>query len=243
MLALIDGDIVAYRCAASAEDEHADIAFMRANIMLNDMMEEVQATGHKVFISGKREDNFRLRVNPEYKANRKDVVRPIHLDATKEFLVTQWGATTCQGYEADDGLGMDQRDSGTVICSIDKDLLQVPGLHYNFVKKLLTKVTPSEGLKNFYTQVLTGDRTDNVIGLAGIGPVKAGKILEGLLPEEYYEACRGAYNDDERLHSNCKLLWVWRAPNQIWEPPNEAQIKEALEEAPIQIRDQLQLPL
>jgi 5'-3' exonuclease len=116
-------------------------------------------------------------------------------------------------------------------------------LHYNFVKKLLTKVTPSEGLKNFYTQVLTGDRTDNVIGLAGIGPVKAGKILEGLLPEEYYEACRGAYNDDERLHSNCKLLWVWRAPNQIWEPPNEAQLKEALEEAPIQIRDQLQLPL
>lgn len=242
MLALIDGDIVAYRCAASAENEDRDIAFIRTRVMMRDILDEVNATSHKVFLSGVREDNFRMKVDPEYKANRKDVIRPQHLDATKEFLVTNWQAQVCKGYEADDGLGMEQKAEGTVICSIDKDLLQVPGWHYNFVKKEMVKITQDEGFRRFYLQVLTGDRTDNVFGLSGIGPVKAGRLLEGLLPEEYYEACRAAYNDDERLHKNCKLLWVWREANQIWEPPKDHAKKEEAnkeeipqKEAPIQV--------
>lgn len=224
MIALVDGDIVAYRCAASAEKEDRDISFMRADIMMNDLMSETGGTSHKVFLSGKRENNFRFKVNSEYKANRVDMVRPIHLEATKEFLVTHWQAQVCQDYEADDGMGIEQREQGTVICSIDKDLLQVPGLHYNFVKKITTIITQDEGLKRFYTQVLTGDRTDNVFGLQGIGPVKAAKLLEGLLPEEYYNACREAYNDDDRLHNNCQLLWVLREGNKHWEiPKNHVQ--------------------
>lgn len=236
MFALIDGDIVAYRCAASAEKEELDIALMRATVMMNDLLSETSATGFKIFLSGGREDNFRVKVDPEYKANRKDLVRPIHLDATKKLLITNWQAKVCNGYEADDGMGMEQQEQGTVVCSIDKDLLQVPGLHYNFVKKEFIRISKDEGIKRFYTQVLTGDKTDNVIGLSGIGPVKAAKILDGLLPEEYYDACREAYNDDIRLHTNCKLLWIWREPNQVWEPPN-AKDKKDQEEAAFKTKE------
>ena len=38
MLALIDADIVAYRCAASAEEENLDVALMRADKMMMEML-------------------------------------------------------------------------------------------------------------------------------------------------------------------------------------------------------------
>ncbi len=68
----------------------------------------------------------------------------------------------------------------TVICSIDKDLQQIPGNHYNFVKKEHSFVTPEEAIQNFYKQILTGDAADNIKGAKGIGPVRAGKIIGGL---------------------------------------------------------------
>tara|TARA_R110000868_G_scaffold6738_1_gene37687 strand:- start:423 stop:1136 length:714 start_codon:yes stop_codon:yes gene_type:complete len=217
--ALIDADIVAYRCAASAEKEEASIAMMRTDLLMQEIISATGSTGYKAYLSGYGEDNFRRKVDPQYKANRVDVVKPIHLAACQEFLVTHWKAETVRGYEADDAMGMSQT-AETVICSIDKDMLQVPGYHYNFVKKEFKQVTEDEGLKAFYTQTLVGDRADNVFGVAGIGPVKAAKLLDSLLPQEYYKACLTLYLDDkERLHSNCKLLWIWRSPGDVWEPP------------------------
>jgi 5'-3' exonuclease len=86
----------------------------------------------------------------------------------------------------------------------------VPGNHYNFVKKLFTTVTEDQGLKAFYTQTLVGDRSDGITGVVGLGPVKAAKVLDPLLPEEYYNACKELYNDDIRYHRNCELLWILR---------------------------------
>jgi 5'-3' exonuclease len=67
---------------------------------------------------------------------------------------------------------------------------------------------------------LVGDRSDNISGIGGIGPVKAEKALGGLRPEEYYETCRSLYNDDERFHLNMKLLYIWQKPDDMWTPPN-----------------------
>ena len=155
---------------------------------------------------------------PTYKANRT-APRPKHWEACRQFLVTHHKAKIVEGYEADDALGMEQRDNGTTICSIDKDMLQLPGRHYNFVRKEFYDVTPDQGLKSFYTQSLVGDTSDNIIGVPGIGPKKAAKLLDPLLPEEYYEACKNQYDSVERFHTNCKLLWIWRKPHDVWSPP------------------------
>jgi 5'-3' exonuclease len=117
------------------------------------------------------------------------------------------------------GIQQDKEGGTTVICSIDKDLLQIPGKHYNFVKKVFQEVTSDQGLKFLYMQSLIGDRSDNIIGVAGIGPVKAERALEELLPEEWYDKCRELYSDDERFHLNMKLLYIWQKPNDSWEPP------------------------
>ena len=130
----------------------------------------------------------------------------------------QWKAILCEGYEADDALGIEAtKDKNTVICSLDKDLLQIPGKHYNWVKKEFKTITPDNGLLAFYTQTLVGDTSDNITGVVGIGPVKAGKALNGLLPEEYYQTCREMYNDDERYYNNCRLLWIWRELGGTWD--------------------------
>jgi hypothetical protein len=129
------------------------------------------------------------------------------------------------------GVQQDKETMSTVICSIDKDLLQIPGRHYNFVKKLHSVVTPENGLKFLYMQSLIGDRSDNIIGVAGIGPVKAERALAELLPEEWYDKCRELYNDDERFHLNMKLLYIWQKPNDSWEPPTTTTDSPQGEEA------------
>ena len=222
MRALIDGDIVVYRGAASAEKEEQWVALARADQMIQDILADTGSDSYSVYLTGT--DNFRREIAPSYKANRPDE-RPAHWQAVREFLVTHHKAEICNGHEADDQLGIQQdKERGTtVICSIDKDLLQIPGRHYNFVKKTFQEVGIDEGLEHLYLQSLIGDRSDNIIGVAGIGPVKATQALDGLLPEEWYDKCRELYNDDERFHLNMKLLYIWQKPNDIWQPPTKEQ--------------------
>ena len=222
MRALIDGDIIVYRGAASAQEEEQWVAQARADKIIQEILEDTGATSYQVYLTGS--NNFRREIAPSYKANRPDE-RPTHWEAVRQFLVTQHKAIICDGYEADDEMGIqqDKETLTTVICSIDKDLLQIPGRHYNFVKKIHSVQTPEQGLKHLYLQSLIGDRSDNIIGVAGIGPVKAEQALAELLPEEWYDKCRELYNDDERFHLNMKLLYIWRKPNDSWEPPKQEE--------------------
>jgi 5'-3' exonuclease len=76
--------------------------------------------------------------------------------------------------------------------------------------------------------MLTGDRTDNIEGIHGIGPVKATKILsECKTEQELYEAVWKTYQKHElsleRLTENGQLLWLRRKPDQMWLPPSTSQ--------------------
>jgi len=86
-------------------------------------------------------------------------------------------------------------------------------------------VTEEQGLRNFYTQMLTGDRTDNIIGLKGIGPKKAEKILvDCKTEEEMYATVVKSYLEagltEERVTENGNLLWLRRVPNQVFQAPS-----------------------
>ena len=100
-------------------------------------------------------------------------------------------------------------------------MLQIPCSHYNPNKRTMTEMGEFEGLRFFYTQILTGDKADNIIGLYGIGPKKADKILADCTTEAgMYEECLRSYGGDEaRVIENARLLWLRRYDNQIWEPP------------------------
>ena len=136
-------------------------------------------------------------------------------------------AITTENEEADDAVGIESNRYKAWIVHVDKDLDQLPGWHYNPVKDEEYYITEEEGLKNFYLQMLTGDRVDNIVGLRGIGPVKANKILKDAVTEEQlYKAVQKAYADageaPERILENGQLLWLRRFPDQMWELPSEA---------------------
>ena len=82
-------------------------------------------------------------------------------------------------------------------------------------------IEEQEAIKHFYKQLLTGDRTDNIRGLEGIGNKKAEKILKGLTKEkELYKAVLEKYNNNkEYLLEQGRLLWIRKKKNQLWKLP------------------------
>jgi 5'-3' exonuclease, N-terminal resolvase-like domain len=188
---------------------------------------ETGASDFKAFLTGS--DNFRNTINPEYKANRKDMRRPQWLQHAREHLVTRWGASVEDGQEADDAMGICQYNNpNTVIASIDKDLLMIPGKHYNFVKEEHKEMNELEAIRHFYWQLIMGDKTDNIMGFDGLARQTVPKKLEWAMAEltdcqneaTMFELVRGMYNDDERMLVSGRCLWIRRQEGQIWQFPN-----------------------
>lgn len=233
---LVDGDLFAYRCAASAENDNEHIAAARMETLLDTCLQETNSDEFEFFVSGPT--NFRYQVYPEYKATRASLVRPRFLAYCKQYLVDKYNATVSDNCEADDCMAIAQTaasaDNQTIICSLDKDMLQVPGMHYSWeiqggpqekrwVKEaILQEITPIEGLRRFYTQMLTGDTSDNVKGVEGIGKVKAKAMLADLeTEEEMFDVVLEAYGFPEIMLMNGQVLWLQRQPGEIWRLPFE----------------------
>ena len=216
-LAIIDADIICYRVGFASEDVSEEVCLARVTKLVNEIVyEDLKCDDYKAYITGKGNYRNELAVTEPYKGNRKDAKRPVHYQAIRTHL-QRLGAELVEGSEADDAVATEATKTGGWIVSIDKDLDQVAGWHYNFVKHEEYYVTEEEGLRNLFTQVLTGDRTDNIIGLKGIGPKKAEKLLQDCKTErEYYDACLKAYDGNQlRVDENLNLLWLRREPNQM----------------------------
>lgn len=246
MLALVDMDLLLYRVGYTTMADPEWVAAARCDEMMDNILVKTGATEWRGFLSDSRDNNFRTQLFPFYKANRKQE-KPTHYEFLKEHLLTRWGAEIAHGMEADDALGIAQDSDSpidrshpyqTVVCSIDKDLLQVPGLHYNFVKDEWFEIDEREGTRRFYTQLLTGDTTDNIRGCRGIGPVKAEKALAGLVDEEdYLDAVFNIYQKQEEemsteeviqhIYTAGQLLYILRTETDRWVFPRSKQIAEA----------------
>lgn len=164
--------------------------------------------------------NFREAVAKKkvYKGNRKPDSKPLHYLNLVEYVKANYECVMAKGLEADDLLGVYQMRAEpltTVICSRDKDLKIIPGMHYGWEAGFQREFGPVQvdevgeislnarrnkvsgsGLKFFYSQVLTGDVTDNYPGLPSCGPVKAFNTLSDTNTEgEMFEAVLGAYRE------------------------------------------------
>ncbi len=144
-------------------------------------------------------ENFRLEIDPTYKWKRPGHTgRPANYNAVREGLSDAILSKTLPRLEADDVMGIIQtapassgirksllRGGETIIISVDKDMLQVPGLHYNPVTKRRSVVEKVDGDHLHMVQTLMGDAVDNYDGVPGIGIKKAEAILKpaGLDPE------------------------------------------------------------
>lgn len=229
MKALIDGDIIAYRIgfASQSTDKESGLvipdplpyALHSAKRYVDNILKSLEIDSHQMFLTPSK--TFRNKVRDDYKANRKGTAKPVHLKDIRDYLISKYKAKVVEGMEADDALGLSQ-NKDTIICSVDKDLLMVEGMHYNFVTKKYTSVSAEEGHRFFHQQMLTGDATDNIVGLRGIGPKKAQKLLEatdkdlweGMILDAYIEHF-GIGEGRVRCVQNSMLLWILQRNKQM----------------------------
>lgn len=224
MLNLVDADIVAFRCAASAENDPVDVALHRVDVMLDETMVLTQSDSYRCFLSGS--NNFRYEIYPEYKANRKDKADPVHRQACIDYIVRKWNGEVSDGKEADDDIGI-ASGQDTIISSIDKDLRQIPGKHFNLVSKVLDVVNEWQGHFNFYSQLVLGDRADNIPGYDRIMRNTIPKFLQSDFDalnsyeteQEMFEHVWNMYDSAghvANMELNGQLLWIWRKENDSW---------------------------
>lgn len=191
--------------------------------------------------------NFRidLATKKGYKAQRKQE-KPFHYNNIGAYLLANYDVKLAIGMESDDLMSIDQTKAAstgdTIICSRDKDLKQVPGMHYSwpcgkqqeFGPALIDELGSIEvvkgkivggGLKFFYSQVLTGDAVDNIPGLPKYGPVKAYTLLHDCRSErELFEVCQTAYMSvygegwKKEMLEQCQLLWMIRELDENQNP-------------------------
>ena len=187
-LLLIDADIMYYRAAWSAEDyfdfgtpDKKQVVQDREVILLFDKLLAgvcKNLNSQAYLLCWTLDHNYRTEIDPMYKANRKDAPRPACSPSVKEILRGTYPSLEHDGLEADDLMGLHSGE-GRIIVSDDKDLLTVPGLHYQPRKpyKGVFGVSVSDADYLLHRQILEGDRVDGYKGIPGVGPKKAEKIL------------------------------------------------------------------
>jgi 5'-3' exonuclease len=219
MLALIDGDIVVYRAAAvSDNDPDPSQMFDRIDWTMQNILDACNTKNYIACVGGG--DNFRKKLDPTYKANRVKEP-PKYLNQANEYLVTRWGSKVATGWETDDELGVHAtlNEDNCYICSIDKDLRQIPGKHYNFVRNDFQNENYVTGMYNFFTQMLKGDYSDNVKGVPKIGEVRAKRILSvSDDPQDWEEIVSNLYKEHNLDYElNYYLLWIARSREYLEE--------------------------
>ena len=213
----------------------AEDAISNLHTIINNILEDLNTSKCRIFLNGK--DNFRekLATLQPYKGNRNDSRKPVHFDLIKETLIEEYFAEVVDGFESDDAMAIHQSED-TIICTQDKDLDMVPGYRYNISKREVYKISEIEAMRSFYGQLVQGDSTDNIPGIAGIGKVTAERLFKKCTDDlQCFEIVLTEYNKAIRkLDKNplfmCgalsgiileigNLLWMLRSNEDKWEFP------------------------
>ncbi len=192
---------------------------------IKEVVEAVSADEYVLFVSGS--ENFResIATLKPYKGNRVQE-KPVYFDTTREFFLNHHACVLSEGQEADDDIGIrqTQMDGKGIICTIDKDLMQIPGYHYNWNKDAKFKVTPDKADLWFWMQMLIGDTADNIPGIDQIGPAGAADLLSdttsridrsSIVAEHYREQYGSEWKN--AINEVGKLLWIRRQPDELWD--------------------------
>lgn len=181
-----------------------EIAIDRMGNKLLKVLDAIENTGHKLnghelYITNCSK-SIRKNLDPEYKAKRK---RNKWVSAIRKYLIENDNVIYDDEYEADDLIAdrakeMNEANEQFIVVSIDKDLKQIPGWHFDYyVKKWIDKegveqkqmkglffTSPFDSWQMLGIQVLMGDAGDGIRGIPGIGKVKAERLLYGCKTRE-----------------------------------------------------------
>ena len=203
MKLLIDADFVVYKCCASAEDEidfgdDVIVVTSKFSDALGCVKRDLKRIAQNFFdpeliLFFSDSVNFRKSIQPSYKGHRNRK-KPCGYKRVINALSNDYKVVIQPTLEADDAMGIAATaHPGNVICSPDKDMLQIPGTLFNMKETI--SVTKEEGDRWHLIQTLAGDQTDGYGGVPGIGVKRAVTLFE----EKGYtwKACLEAFADKD----------------------------------------------
>jgi hypothetical protein len=134
------------------------------------------------------------------------------------------------------GLPKDARDYQYIIATIDKDLDQIPGPHYNYLKQVFYSQLEDAARLFFFQQCLSGDPTDGIPGCWKVGEGKAaafiskharrsdGLIWEGICREyaasQKVAGCPYVGSDPSAVAlETARLVYLQQKEGELWNPP------------------------
>ncbi len=207
----------------------------------------------RLVLSGPGNYRYKIATIKPYKGNRDPSHIPVHYQAIRNYLTDIWRARVIHGREADDEVSIEgwklwRENQGKqtkassapqyVVASIDKDLDQIPGWHYDYMKKVFYFVDEESARKQLWTQILAGDSGDNIPGCWRIGYEKAAEIIQreidrgagdlGLWLEvqNQYTASKEKkgcpYPDKfppDVATETAQLVYMQQRPGELWQPP------------------------
>lgn len=184
-IAYVDGDIFRYEIGSLTDAHPFDPNGVRIPVSpefiydrLDERLERIkEITGCEklvVFLTGDSNFRFDIATIQPYKGNRTGLEKPFHYNTVGKYLLERYGAIVVNGREADDALALALRAGGeeVILCSRDKDLWTVSGWHYRWAcgdyqpEVMPHYVDEYHGDLKFFTQMLIGDSTDNILGCA-----------------------------------------------------------------------------
>lgn len=236
-----DGDVWCYRLAFSSQHEPPDppAPWFTIKWAIHETLDKVKrrfpnAAIHICMTDEHRNFRKEIAVTSKYKGGRVSV-KPYWWRKVRDFFLNDTRCILSVNEEADDVMSKKLMESPYHACvSIDKDLKNTPGTHWNDHTGKGMHVTTHIAYRLFYTQLLTGDQVDNIKGCHRIGKAKAATMLEGCKTPEEYECVVGlAYstvkgwkgedgewvenNDPEALVIEMgRLLWMRRVDDEMW---------------------------
>lgn len=226
---LIDGDMLVYRVGFACDEESERIAIQTMSNYISEILSDLSEhyTEHQVYLTGSSNFRTKVAVSQPYKGSRP-ARKPVHKDLLREYMLDTWKAELSDNMEADDCIAIKstELEHKSIICSLDKDFLQIPTKMYDYTKKIMKEIDERSATEWLYRQALMGDRVDNIAGIHGVGPKKAEKALADWETErELYERCLKLYEENEldadRLYESLQLLYLLRSTDDRYRIPDE----------------------
>jgi len=187
-LTIIDLDSIIYVVAyqeRNANDDYFSELTVRGKVesFVDDIIKETSAECLLGFYQLQGHKNFRYNIYQKYKEKRPEAPDFIKMwrPLIHETFDSITGIFGLKVIESDDAVSIAAREYASdyeiTLAHIDKDLNSIPGLHYNYNKKLFYNVTKEEAKFFFKCQVLAGDASDSISGIPGIGLKTAAKFV------------------------------------------------------------------
>ena len=185
MVSLIDADSIVYIIAWNHKEGASDSEIAASvDSVVTMILHNTRATGYIGVLSGSKNFRHTIYKYDTYKGQRppKPEWHQQFESAIKKRLSDRWKFYMVEDIEADDAICAHAEVCETqgipyTICSPDKDLRQIPGKHYDYKKNEFADVIPDQAFYNLCIQLLSGDRTDNIAGIPGLGEVKSKAVL------------------------------------------------------------------